>query len=530
MSNEEKYTVIFDEILSRAQAERRLEPSITSAAEVLVSASYFEERGDIVSEAKEKLMKEDPRKLYFECIKDLVKLIHEEEKQRKYIWAAQLNDLALQGLGIKIDDLAFRGIDAKDMFRGEPDWHKIEAHINENVLGDFFIEKISVPPDIELWGEEFPLRMSACDASQHRFKLRTPFNINFSSPVVVNNSAGILKERGSEKPKWKHIAVPKNTQDFEDWVIVGFKDYTELNENDYEWATKSAMDVGQFYVEETYIFPYGGVKLKPDIHFRDGRIFPQDHAMNCLLQNRHGELTREAIYRMTTTLRKARELGIIFCGVAKQVNLKLYSTIVDWYIKTKMGVDNWNITGHILNDSEVMRRMLYNEIFDASTLNEIYITCPIVRSFYTTSNLNRRTDKQVINDLNSLDNIYHSRHLTARNIVDEALKYKVAMFFAGHSKTPEVYCPRYEFVYYDTPKSIKQDIIKILSALRLASFDVDEEHLWGLEEPVRTLVPTPILIAHDLSKKMGEELAIDWTSKTNAEFIKLKDQYLKGRR
>jgi len=43
-------------------------------------------------------------------------------------------------------------------------------------------------------------------------------------------------------------------------------------------------------------------------------------------------------------------------------------------------------------------------------------------------------------------------------------------------------------------------------------------------------VPTPILIAHDLSKKMGEELAIDWTSKTNAEFIKLKDQYLKGRR
>lgn len=108
MSNEENFTVVFEEILSRAQAEQKLEPSIRSAAEVLVSASYFEERRDIVLEAKEKLMKEDPRKLYLECIKDLVKLIQDEGKQRKYIWASQLNDLALQGLGIKIDDLAFK--------------------------------------------------------------------------------------------------------------------------------------------------------------------------------------------------------------------------------------------------------------------------------------------------------------------------------------------------------------------------------------------------------------------------------------
>ena len=529
MKNKEEYTAIFEEILSRAQAERKLEPSIVSSAEILVSASYFDEREDVVMEARKKLMKEDPKKLYFECISDLVKLIQEEERSRKYIWASQLNDLALQGLGIKIDDLAFMGVSSKDMFSGEPDWDKIREHINENVLGEYFIEKVSVPSDVELWGKEFPLRMSACDASQHRFKLRTPFNVNFSSPVVVNNSAGVIKERGSEKPKWRYIAVPKNTQDFEDWVIVGFKDYTELNENDYEWATKSAMDIGQFYVEETYIFPYGGMKLKPDIHFRDGRIFPQDHAMNCKLQNRHGELTREAIYRTTMTLRKAKELGITFCGVAKQVNLKVYSTVIDWYIKRKMNEENWNITGHILSDSEVMRRLLYYDGFDASTFNEVYITCPIVRSFYTTSNLNRRTDKQVINDLNSLENIYHSRHLTARSIVDEAMKYKVAMFFSSHSKTPEFYFPRYEFVYYDNKESIKQDIIKILSALRLASFDVDEDHLWGLEEPICTIVPTPILIAHDLSKKMGKELAMDWVSKTNAEFIKLKNRHIARR-
>lgn len=525
MSSQSERSIVFEEILSRIQAESRRDPSIVSSAQVLLSASYFEERRDIVTEARNKLMKEDPRKLYLHCIRDLVTLIREEARSRKYIWANQLSDLALQGLGIKIDDLAFRGISSEDILSGEPDWREIEDHINKNVLGDFFIEKISVPPDSELWGEEFPLRIGACDASQHRFKLRTPFNVDFSSPVVVNNAAGVIKEQGSDKPKWRYVPVPKNTQDFEDWVIVGFKDYTELSEDDYEWATKSAMDVGEFYVEETYIFPHGGLKLKPDIHLRDGRIFPQDHAMNCKLQNRHGELTREATYRMTTALRKAKELGIIYCGVAKYTNLKVYSTIIDWYIRKKMNEENWNITRHVLSDSEVIRRILYNENFNGSTFNEVFVTCPVIRSYFTTSNLNRRTNKQVENDLSSLENIYHSRTLTARNIVDEALKYAVVMFFAGHSKTPEVYFPRYEFVYYGN--DAKLNITKILSALRLASFEVDEDHLWGREEPLRTLIPTPTLIAHDLSKKMGEELASDWAAKTHAEFVRMRREHIK---
>jgi hypothetical protein len=484
-----------------------------------LSASYFDEKKNIVLEAREKLLKENPQRLYYDCIENLVNLVKTEERSRKYIWANQLSDLALQGLGISIDDLAFRGLSADNILSGEPNWGNIRNHINKVVLGETFLEKISVKPDSALWGEEFPLRISACDASQHRFKLRTPFNIDFSSPVVVNNAAGVIKERSLEAPLWRYVPVPKNTQDFEDWVVVGFKDYTELSEDDYEWATKSAMDVGESYVEETYIFHHGGLKYKPDIHLRDGRIFPQDHAMNCKLQNRHGELTREATYRMNTTLNRARELGIIYCGVAKYTNLKVYSTIIDWYIRERMGEGNWNITRHVLSDSEVMRRLLYNENFDA-TFGEIFISCPIIRSYFTTSNLNRRSDKQVENDLESLEKVHHSRALTARRIVDEALKHSVVMFFVGHSKTPEVYFPRYEFAYFGDP--VKVSIMKILSALRLASFDVDEDHLWGREEPLRTLVPTPTLIAHDLSKKMGEELASDWAAKTNAEFVRMK--------
>jgi hypothetical protein len=230
---------------------------------------------------------------------------------------------------------------------------------------------------------------------------------------------------------------------------------------------------------------------------------------------------------MTTALTKAKELQIAYCGVAKYTNLRVYSTIIDWYIREKLNEKNWNITRHILSDSEVMRRILYDENFNGSTFDEVFVTCPIIRSYFTTSNLNRRSNKQVENDLSSLENIYHSRDLTARKIVDEALKHSIVMFFAGHSKTPEVYFPRYEFVYYGN--NVRDTIVRILSALRLASFDVDEDHLWGREEPLRTLVPTPTLVAHDLSKKMGEELALDWAAKTNAEFVKMRREHLKSK-
>jgi hypothetical protein len=96
------------------------------------------------------------------------------------------------------------------------------------------------------------------------------------------------------------------------------------------------------------------------------------------------------------------------------------------------------------------------------------------------------------------------------------------MFFAGHSRTDELYIPRYEFVppLGFSDEGLQNVVYKVLSALRLATFDVDEDHLWGLEEPIRTLIPMPILIAHDLSKKMGEELASNFTQRATAEFIR----------
>lgn len=516
----------FDEKLSRLEAETRVDPIISQTADFLFRASLFDQERKILQEATKNLLHENPRELYLAFLKDCVQVLRTPhlEKSQQVRLLRYIGDVALAGLGIWQDDLGLRNAGQSDIkLTSEPNWTVIKEHIDQTVFGNSFFEQISVPDDSILWGTEFPLRMSSCDASQHRFKLKVPFRKTIASPVVVNNSGGTIKSKVDGQSHWQHVAIPKDTSDYENWVIIGPADYAEMEEGDYEWATKSSMDVGQFFIEETFIFKHGGMTHKPDVHFRDGRIFPQDKLMNCTLTNRHGALTREAMYRMATTCRTANELKILFSGVAKQVELRVYSTIINWYIITHMHFDRkkWNPTGHIVSDSEMIRHMLYLPDFNASLFNKILITCPIKRRFHTASNLNRRTKQQVENDLNRLSNIYHTRDLSAREIVDEALKCDVMMFFAGHSTTDEMYFPRYEFlVNQNNTKDIYNTIHRILSALRLASFDIDEDHLRGLEEPIKTLVPAPLLVAHDISKKMGEELSANFAQRTIQEFIK----------
>lgn len=517
------YEISFAEILNRAQLERETDPSITQTAKYMISASYFEENSDILKVARDALVKEDPRRLVMDCLRYLVKMIQTSDSGRRYMWVDRFESLGIRGLGLRIDDLSFIGSQTKNIFSGEPKWERIEKHVNETVLGKTFIEKVSVPPDHNLWNMEVPLRISSCDASQHRFKLSLPFyNKSFTTPIVINNAAGIIKEKNGDNSEWMRVAVPKNTQDFESWVVVGFDDFKNLANDDYEWATKSAMDVGQYYVEESFIFTHGGASKRPDLHFRDGTIFPQDHAMNCRLVNRHGILTREAILRMTTTLQRAKDLGILFCGVSKTVHMTIYSVIVDYYIKEVMGDEKWNLADALLPDSDIMRYMLYNEKFDASTFSAIYLTCPIVRSFYVKSNLNSRTDKQAQNDLKSLEEVMHTRTMSARQIVERALDTKIVMFFAGHFKSDEFYIPRYEFVY-DGDKSKVEDVVaRILSAVRLATIELDQDHQRTLDQPI--LIPLPLLYAHDLSKAMGEELVNSWVSRVWAEYIQMKSK------
>ena len=144
------------------------------------------------------------------CLQYIVEQIQNSDSTTRYLWVDQLMNLGIRGLGIKIDDLEFIGRDSKNIFRASPKWEKIKEHINNHVLGSSFLIRFSVPTDEEIWGDDFPLRISSCDASQHRFKLTLPFfNKAFSTPIVVNNAAGIVKEKNSVGQDWTNVVVTK---------------------------------------------------------------------------------------------------------------------------------------------------------------------------------------------------------------------------------------------------------------------------------------------------------------------------------
>lgn len=520
----------FAEILTRLQAETRHSDAVLDqTVDYMIEADLIDEHPDILLEARERLLKEDPRTLYLEFLRDRILALKRADTRQQYKIALQIDNVALAGLGIWQEDLHLSSIE-KGVYRitGEVDWSTVERHIKDSVLGDTFIQRVSVPSNEQLWGSTFPLRLSACDASQHRMKLAIPTNRVWASPAIVNNAGGVVKEGVLSTASWKNIAVPKGLREYEDWVILGPADYASMDEGDYEWSAKSAMDVGQFFVEETFIFKRSGVTEPPDIHFRDGRIFPQDKLMNCTLENRHGQLTREAIYRMVTACQTAQQLGIRFCGVAKRVELTIYSTLINWYITYVMNKPKWNPTQQAISDTELMRHLLPTPDFRGSTFDDLYITTPILRRFETTSNLNRRTRQQVQNDLARLGRMHHNRHMTAEDIANQALDLGVVMFFAGHATTNEQFLPRYEFSVSlpefaaRSQSQLADDIIRILSAIRSASFDLDEDHLWGLDEPITTLLPLPLLVAHNISKQVGSELALDYKQRALAEFVRRK--------
>ena len=86
----------------------------------------------------------------------------------------------------------------------------------------------------------------------------------------------------------------------------------------------------------------------------DGTLFPQDAYLdNFFIDNKRGEFTREAIREFLNCLLYAERMGFIYCGVSKNVQLKVYSSVLDWFIFKNIDKD-WDFGSYTFNDGEAM--------------------------------------------------------------------------------------------------------------------------------------------------------------------------------
>ena len=82
-------------------------------------------------------------------------------------------------------------------------------------------------------------------------------------------------------------------------------------------------------------------------------------------------------------------MGFLYCGVSKNVQLKVYSSVLDWFIFKHIDKE-WDFGSYTFNDGEAMSMLLSSGAFVGDNLSKVIATCLIRRSFTTRANLNTR--------------------------------------------------------------------------------------------------------------------------------------------
>lgn len=501
------------EVLSREQvaAQARQDSDFESYDPVAQTADYMQRIVHAenawetsVQKARDQLLQKDPRELYLDFFTDLKYQI-EQNTAKSARLANLLEQAAIRGFGMTNRDLGTgMHLRIERPPRGGTRWRVklnielIEKHLDSHIVGKYFLNPLTVNENV--WNNKNPL-IGGSDVSQHRSAVPVPARFfKRSVPFVLNNAAGTLFKLKDGKARYDNVFNPKPDETLLRWMLIDPSYQDELESEDYQRCIASAMDVGQYKFDLEYLLKID--KQPPDIIFRDGSLFPQDAYLdNFIIENKRGEFTREAIIELLNALSYAREIGTIYTGVAKNVQLKVYSSVVDWYIARNID-SNWEIGNYTLNDGQAMSLLLSSPAFVMDNLQQAVVTCMIRRSFTTRANLNVKAN---LHDLNS--HFDHYQSMTDINITPYRRLCdigQVFMFFIGHSKSPQQQLPRYEFFYAESMGVLTEIQQRILSALQKCSLMGDEDHSFMADKPITYLIPSVTQQAHLLSKDVGK--------------------------
>ena len=497
----------FDEVINTAEVHSRPQDGASQEYDPLANtAEYIQGIVEIqrawettFQKARECLLETEPRQLYLAFLTDLKHEI-EQNPSKSEALVQLLGAVAHRGLG-----MTNKHISVTQPPKGGTRWKVnldvefVQKHLDDHILGEYFLNPITI--DESVWDGRLPL-IGASDVSQHRSAVPVPASLfKHSVPFVLNNAAGTLHTLENGASKFENIFNPKPDEELMKWMLIDPSYQDELENEDYQRCLNSAMDVGQFKFDLGYLLKAD--MRPPDVIFRDGSLFPQDaYLSNFGIENRRGDFTREAIREMLDCLSYAREIGVVYCGVSKNVQLKVYSAIVSWFI-AKYIDSNWRFGNYTFNDGQMMSVLLASPSFVGDNLEQTVATCLIRRSFTTRANLNIRAD---LDNLDTYFQNYQDQYPEVdispyRRLCEIAHVY---MFFIGHSKSPQQQLPRYEFFYSESLGTPQNMIQKILSGIQRCGFTVDADHSFMADRPVDYLIPTVTQHAHTLSKDVGK--------------------------
>ena len=497
----------FDEVVSSAEIHNRQHANAFQDYDPLATTAEYMQRAveiervweTTIQKAREALLQSEPRQLYFDFLIDLKRQI-EQNSSKSEALARLLQTVAIRGFG-----MSERQIRVSPPPRGgirhqvHLDHASVQRHLDEHIVGECFLNPVRI--DTNVSQDCFPI-IGASDVSQHRSAIPVPARFfNRSAPFVLNNAAGTLGVVQDGRMQYHNIFNPKPDEELLRWMLIDPSYKEELEQEDYERCLASAMDVGQYKFDLEYLLKAD--RRTPNIIFRDGSLFPQDAYLEnyTAIDNQRWTFTREAIRGLLSCLIYAKEIGVVYCGVSKNVQLKVYSAIIDWFI-AKYVDQNWTFGNYTLNDGQMMSVLLASPSFVGNNLEQSVATCLIRRSFTTRANLNVKAD------LDNLD-VYFSDYQHQHQNIDVTPYQQLCklahfyMCFIGHSKSPQQQLPRYEFFHSESLGDPQEVMQKILYGIQSCGFTTDEDHSFMAAQPIKYLIPSVTQHAHTLSKDVG---------------------------
>lgn len=454
-----------------------------------------------ISRTRDALLKQDARDLYLEFLLDLSSQINAGVSRTPRL-VELVRAVAIRGLGmspneIRIEEPAKGGTRYR-VFVNKP---ATETHLASHVIGKCFLNELR--PDGARWGGRTPV-IGGSDVSQHTSAVPVPARFfRRSVPFVLNNAAGALFRVEGTAARYDNVFNPRPDEALLRWMLIDPSYSDELEPEDYRRVLGSAMDVGQYKFDRDYLLKSD--RRPPDAILRDGSLFPQDAYLdNFAIENRRGDFTREAIRELLDCLLFASAMPTIYCGIAKSVQLKVYSAPVDWFIGQRID-SSWEVGNYTLNDGQSMSILLSSPDFVNTKLDCVVATCLVRRSFTTRANLNVRVpDGDHSRYFDQFQRSHQAFDITPfRRLCDLAHVY---MFFMGHSKSPQQQIPRYEFFDHSQLGMPDSVAAAVLAALRECSIMDDQDHSFMSDAPITYLIPSVTQQAHLLSKDVGKHI------------------------
>ena len=511
----------FDSFIKGANALSRVDvlkySPIDQATRYVAKAIRLEKHwGTIVREARDMLLKCDAAELYQKFFDDLANRVKNNDPQSALL-ARTLESVAYRGFGmshkhLRIEPPTKGGTRYRVVTKDDSE---IQTCLRECISGGSFL-RVYEAKDAESWRGRAP-RIAGSDVSQHMSAVPVPGRFfRWTAPFVLNNAAGALVSSDQESPI-ENLFNPRPDDDLLRWMLIDPSYLEEMDPPDYRQCLASAMDVGQYTFDLNYLLKKD--PAAPDVIFRDGSLFPQDaYADNYVLDGRRGEFVRRAIQEFYDCLSYTKGLTAapLYCGVAKSVQLKMFSALMDWFIADRVNSD-WDFSGYTLNDGTAMNLLLSHPSYKQGD-KSVVGTCLIRRSFFTRANLNRKIPgrKNLDEYLRGFEEDHP--HISMDPFRSLCKIGNLQMLFLGHSANPQQIIPRYEFFHHPAMGEPADCASAVWAAIQHGGLSVDNDHSHMSTDTVEYLIPTATFHSHQISKDVGKYIDRETGAKIMRKF------------